>query len=336
MGTDDRNSDLMRIRLWPFLALFLLPVLAWADGAQLDHDMRRHEQGRDLDAMEARVDRASGIELESPEGYFWRVRMALLAGQSDQAGQLLEEGLAAHPQSSRLVLQRSSLLSESFGEVGTMGRVRLAREVRDGMARAVELDPDSIQARLGLALFYLNAPRLVGGGADRAEPHLEILRERAPMDYFELNASLAMGRGEMESALDWLRQATDADPERRPRFREALALIALQRHEEARSVLTAILERFPNHAAAWYQLGRSSVLAQDHIDEGVAALQRYLETRPWPSDPSPAAAWWRIGQLHQLDGDVELARQAFKESLARDRQFSRAAEALDQLDGKAG
>lgn len=316
------------------LIFVLLPVLAWADGSQLDREMRGFEQGRDLLAMRARVEQSADFELNTPEGYFWRVRLALLDGQSDEAERLLAEGLAEHPESSLLVLQRSSLLSEGFAEAGAIGRVRLARQVRDGMSRAVELDPDSIQARLGLALYYLNAPRLIGGGADRAEPHLELIREREPAQYFDLQGTLAMGRGDMDQALEWLEQATRADPEQRPRFRHALTLIALRRHAEARAVLRELTERFPNHAAAWYQLGRLSVLAEDHIDEGLAALERYLDTVRWPTDPAPAAAWWRMGLLHELNGDRDRARAAYEQSLATDRRFTRAKDALSRLDEK--
>ena len=316
------------------LALLLLPALAWAGAEPLDREMRRLEQARDLPAMQARIEQAADAELAAPEGYFWRVRLALLADDGARAEELLEQGLAAHPQSSLLVLQRSSLKSEGFGDVGAIGRMRLAREVRAGLERAVELDPDSVQARLGLALYFINAPRIAGGGADRAEPHLAWIRERAPMDYFDLQATLAMSRGDMEAALDWLEQATRADPQARPRFRRALILIALQRYDEARAVLDAIVERAPSHAAAWYQLGRTSVLAEDRLEQGQAALQRFLDTAPWPTDPSPAAAWWRIGQLHQLKGDTGQAREAYQQALAMDRKFTRAAEALSALDDK--
>lgn len=318
------------------LALLLLPALVWAGAEPLDREMRRLEQARDLPAMQARIEQATDAELATPEGHYWRVRLALLVGDDARADKLLEQGLDAHPQSSLLVLQHSSLLSEGFGEVGAIGRMRLAREVRAGLERAVELDPDSVQARLGLALYFINAPRIAGGGADRAEPHLSWIRDRAPMDYFDLQGTLAMSRGDMEAALDWLEQATRADPQTRPRFRRALILIALNRYDEARAVLGAIVERFPSHAAAWYQLGRTGVLAQDQLDQGLDALHRFLETPPWPTDPSPAAAWWRVGQLHQLNGDLEQARRAFEQALAKDRKFTRAAEALAALDDNNG
>lgn len=311
--------------------LLLLPMLAWAGGVELDRDMRELEQGRDLAAMQARVEQAGETVLATPEGYYWRVRLAVLARDRAAAERLLEAGLASYPQSSLLVLQHSTLRSEGFDEVGTVGRVRLAREVRDGMARAVELDPNSIPARLGLVLFYLNAPRMVGGGVDRAQPHLDFIRERSPMDYFDLQAALAMGRGEMEIALAQFQQATAADPERRTRFEHALTLVRLERFDEARPLLNAIVERFPQHAGAVYQLGRISALDERELDAGIAALKRFLELPAWPMDPPAAAAWWRIGQLHQHRSDLEPARAAFAQALAEDPDFGPASEALSTL-----
>lgn len=315
------------------LLLTLLPLLAWADAATLDQKMRQLEQGRDLAAMQALIEHSTPAVLASPEGYFWRVQTATLARQNEQARQLLTEGLEQYPDSSRLVLQHSSLLSEGVGESGNFGRLRLAREIRDSLVRAVELDPDSIHARQGLIMFYLNAPRLAGGGADRAEPHLAFMRERSPMDYLDLRGAMAMGQGEMAAAVEQFEQATGADPERQPRFAKALALISLERYDQARSVLQDIVERFPQHAGAWYQLGRISALDGNELKAGRAALARFLDLPAWPGDPSAAAAWWRIGQLHQHGGDLEQARIAFEQAVAESPDFEPASEALNALDG---
>ncbi|MGY6554196.1 MAG: tetratricopeptide repeat protein [Wenzhouxiangella sp.] len=313
--------------------LILLPLMAVADGAALDREMQLLEQGQDLAAMQARIQRADEKELATAEGFVWRVRLAALTDQAEQAKQLLNEGLAAHPESSQLALQRSGLLSASVGETGNFGRMRLAREIRDSLLRAVELDPESIPARLGLIMFYLNAPRLVGGGADRAEPHLDFVQARSPMDYFDVQGAAAMGRGEMAIAVDWFQRATEADPDRRPRFQQALALASLEQHDAARTLLQTILESFPQHSGAWYQLGRISVLDESELEAGLAALQRFLELPVWPMNPSTAAAWWRIGQLHQLRGDVDPARAAFRQALAENPEFEPASEALSALDG---
>jgi len=45
----------------------------------------------------------------------------------------------------------------------------LARKVKIHFEKAVDLDPDNIDARADLAEYYLKAPRILGGGKERAE-----------------------------------------------------------------------------------------------------------------------------------------------------------------------
>jgi tetratricopeptide (TPR) repeat protein len=45
----------------------------------------------------------------------------------------------------------------------------LARKVKIHFEKAVELDPDNIDARADLAEYYLKAPRILGGGKEKAE-----------------------------------------------------------------------------------------------------------------------------------------------------------------------
>lgn len=45
----------------------------------------------------------------------------------------------------------------------------LARRVRRHFERAVELNPDHLPARADLAEYYMKAPRLLGGGQEKAE-----------------------------------------------------------------------------------------------------------------------------------------------------------------------
>ena len=45
----------------------------------------------------------------------------------------------------------------------------LARKVRIHFEKAVKLDPDNVDARADLAEYYLKAPRILGGGKEKAE-----------------------------------------------------------------------------------------------------------------------------------------------------------------------
>lgn len=58
---------------------------------------------------------------------------------------------------------------------GAFKQALLAPKVKKAFERAVEIDPGHVQARIGLANFYLRAPRIMGGNIDQAYTHARIL-----------------------------------------------------------------------------------------------------------------------------------------------------------------
>ena len=60
-------------------------------------------------------------------------------------------------------------------------RATLAREARMEFERAVEADPDFVDARVALVEYYLRAPRFLGGGEEKAiaEAHQILERDAA-------------------------------------------------------------------------------------------------------------------------------------------------------------
>ena len=321
------------LRCFVLAACMFGAMSALATGSELDADMRALEQARALAAMQARIDRADADELASPDGWNWRAWLATANGDWEQAEALLDQGLALHPQSATLELQRTALMVRGFNDVGNIGALRLARRVRQGFERAVELDPDHVGARMGLIQYYLNAPRVAGGGEARANEHIERLKALSLPAYLDMRAAQAAAGGEYEQALQYLDQALALDDPAERRLSRGILLQMKGEHDQARADFLKIVEALPSHGAAWYQLGRTSVLAEDWIEDGLEAFHRYLNLPLWPGDPGHPAAWWRLGQLQLLGKDVDAARRSFERALDLDAAFEPAAAALAELLG---
>ncbi len=316
---------------------FVMAVVMWvaagvlASGETLDAEMQALEQARDLAGMQARMSAASPEELNSPEAWNWRAWLALAEDDPDRAEALLEQGLEKFPDSAVLELQRTALMVRGFNDVGNLGAMRLARRVRSGFERAVELDPDHVGARTALILYFLNAPRIAGGGEARAEPHLKELKARSASSYYEMQSTLAASRDERGQALEFLNKALALEETSMRILNHGLLLQQFGDYEQAREVFTGLVEDYPTHGAAWYQLGRTSVLAEEWLDDGLEAFGRFLELPAWPGDPGHAAAWWRLGQLHVLADDPGAARDAFKQALELDADFEPAVSDMAEL-----
>lgn len=314
--------------IWACLGI---PGLVAAVGTELDHEMNALEQARDLPAMQARMDRASEDELGSPAAWRWRIWLAQAHHDNEQAAALAGQALARYPDNAELLLLNTALRAFELEDAGAFAAMRLARSIRKDLERAVELAPDHVAARIALIQYYLNAPRIVGGGARRAESHLAVLRELDPAAWLDMQAAQALIDEDAEGAAALLEQALakDASPARRTQY--GYLMQQLERWDEAFQTFSDLVEDFPNDSASWYQLGRTAVLAKTDLDRGRAAFEHFLNLPVWPGDPSHAAAWWRLGELYALADNPEAARHAYERSLQEDETFTQARQALEAL-----
>jgi tetratricopeptide (TPR) repeat protein len=75
----------------------------------------------------------------------------------------------------------------------------LAPKIRRALEKAVSLDPTHVQARIGLARFYLQAPALLGGDLNKAHHQAEALLPLDASAGRELMAKVAAARGMVPS-----------------------------------------------------------------------------------------------------------------------------------------
>lgn len=326
-------------RYWPFLAavitvLLLAPQPAGAaEPASLDEQLQPLIESRDLPAIREKLadvdpDSADSAELR------WLAWLARVDGEPERARELLEQAVEADPADAEAHFQLATSRLDELQDAGAIRSMRIARALRAGFQDALEADPDHISAHIGLIQYYLNAPRVAGGGMDRATPHLEKLREIDRAAYLHMQASVALARDDdLDEALERMGEAIAEDPESVSRqLQYGMLLQMAEQWDRAWAAFEAITELQPHHAGAWYQKGRTAVLGETRLEEGMAAFEQYFALPAWPENPPAAAAHWRLGMLHELSGDPDAARQAYEAALDEDENFDEARKALEALD----
>src|SRR6476659_7125402 len=100
------------------------------------------------------------------------------ANEPEKAADLLEKAVAAKPNDA----VRHYRLGEAYGVVaqnaGMFKAASMAGKVRDEFAKAVQLDPNYTEARMGLMEFYLRAPAIMGGDEEKAREQANEIRKR--------------------------------------------------------------------------------------------------------------------------------------------------------------
>lgn len=219
-----------------------------------------------------------------------------------------------------------------IGQVGNFTRATMAPKMRRALERAVELDPDLHQARTALLQYYLQAPGIVGGSVAKAKAQIAELQRRDPPSGHFAQGLLARYEEREDDARRHFLAAYAARPDSAS-YRMTAGLIHQEQEnwDEAFAIYEAWTRDEPWAAGAWYQLGRTAVISERRLEQGVAAFHRFLALPEVRGQPEHKHAWYRIGQALALSGDKAAAREALQKALKIDPDLQEAKDALAGL-----
>jgi tetratricopeptide (TPR) repeat protein len=256
----------------------------------------------------------------------------LREGKLDDAVDVLEQAVELAPKDAAA----HHLLGAAYGRKACAGslfaKMRLAGDVKEHFERAVELAPDEVEYRESLIQFYAQAPAVAGGGIDKARVQAAEIGKRDAVRGKLAEGLIARIEGKPEQALTIYREAYAQRPDdARLGVQLGLYLQELKRWDEAFGQFQLVVSRTPAAMPAWYQVGRTAVLANVRHAEGEAALKRYLAWTPTAQDPPLAAAHWRLGMLYEQMKKTAEARAQYQAALALDPEHAEAKAALRKL-----
>lgn len=278
------------------------------------------------------VAEAAGSVAVDPRAPLALGHRALLEGNADEAIRRLERALehdADNAEAHRWLARayaRKARRSNRFQQAAMAGRIRRHFEA------AVRLAPDDVRARRDLLQFYLIAPRIVGGGRDRAEAQARALAERDPMQGRIAAAWLAETGGDVEGAKRELQAAIGDHPDRPEPL---LALGALQQRarewEAALATYRRLAARHPSERETQYQLGRVASESGHALADGAAALEQFVAGPASEEDAALATAWHRLGAIRERQGDRPRAAAAYRRALELDPGMDESRRALERV-----
>jgi tetratricopeptide (TPR) repeat protein len=208
--------------------------------------------------------------------------LALMRDAPQEAIEWLEKAVALEPKSSEYCRELGDAYGVAAEKAGLFSKLGFARKCQTAYERAVTLNPEDVEARYSLFSFYRQAPSIAGGGMDKARVQALEIQKRN-----DLRGSLAL----VELS------------------------VAEHKFDEAFAALDEIRRRHPESSVADYQLGRAAAMSGRRLDQGAAALQRYLGTTPDEDQPPLWAAHWRLGQILEKAGNVSGARAEYAAAL---------------------
>ena len=320
-------------------ALAATPHALVAQDATLDRVRRAFESDpadRAAQVASVKADLATWVKANPrrAEGAYWMGRVHIAERDWGKAADWLEKAVELDPTSAPAHYWLGGAYGEQAVKANKLRQPFLAKKVRQHFERAVALDPDYIQARLGLLDFYRMAPGFMGGGMDKARAQAAEIRKRDPLRGAYAYASIALAEKKWDVAAQEYERAIAAAPDSTGRYVALADLHGRQgKWDEAWAVLGRFRARRPDDPRAGYYAGRLAATSGERLDEGEAGLRRYLVRQPASTWPSHAAAHWRLGQVLERRGDATGARREYEAALRLDPTLAGAKESLRKLGG---
>jgi Tfp pilus assembly protein PilF len=200
----------------------------------------------------------------------------------EKAADEFEQAADLDPVNARYQFLYGAAVGERAQTAGIIKQAFLAPKIKKAFARAVELDPSMVEARIGLAQYYLMAPSIMGGDEDAGWKQLD---EAIKLD------------------------------EVAGRTVKASMLVRAKKNDEAEKEYQALSASRPNDWRVWHRYGYFCFHFQRY-DEAVGYFKKYVALRPDTADSYQSLA---EGQIKK--GDVEQAVANLNKSLSIDKNY---------------
>ena len=260
-------------------------------------------------------------------------RAAMQRGDYETAANLFEKAVAQNPNSS----DAHEHLAEAYGSLAQKANIfkqaSLASKTHHEFARAAELDPNNLDARMGLIEFYMLAPGFMGGDEKKAVQEANEIKRRDSMRGHQAFAYIYGRQKKPDLARKEYLDAVREEPNS-PKSHYLLGISFLQadkNYKSAAEEFEMAVKLDPAFMPGWFQIGHMAALSGANLQRGEEALQKYLAYTPKPDEPQHYRAYFWLGGIYEKQGKRAEARQSYAQSLRINPRQPDVAEALKKI-----
>jgi tetratricopeptide (TPR) repeat protein len=246
-----------------------------------------------------------------------RGRDAMTQGEPTKAIELLERAVLLQPQRAEYHYRLAKAAFAAGGEAGMLGAMPFAKKGRVHLERAVELDPELVEARFALLEFHLVAPALLGGSDSTAQEQAVEIRKRDAIEGYRASARIHTAAKKPHLArAEYAEMLRNHPTSARAHHHFALYLMNTEKnYAAAQQHFEAAVRLEPGYMPVWFRIGHLAALGGAPLPRGEEALQKYVSHRPTDDEPAISRAYYWLGVVYEKQGRKPQAKTAFAASL---------------------
>ncbi|MGM0430509.1 MAG: tetratricopeptide repeat protein [Pseudomonadota bacterium] len=245
------------------------------------------------------------------------IQQHLSEKQLDDAEDIAENWVENEPDNAAAWHTRGIVMAQQAQDA-FFSALSYAGKSLESFEKAVTLDPTSLKYRTALMQFYLMAPSMAGGDDEKALAQIEAIEKIDPAQGMLAKIGYFQQHEQDEQASELLKEALANYPNNADVL--VYAGFQEQRNENYEKALSLFEQAVAGESAegdssvmALYQIGRTSVLAETQLDDGIQALRQYLKSELPENVPGAHWANFRLAQLLTLKGNKEESQQLLAE-----------------------
>ena len=227
----------------------------------------------------------TAVNTEDPEGWYYLGRVKMEKGENKVAIDYFEKAIDLDQENSLYFTWGGINYIHLLSKVNFMEQGLYAYRALNTLEKAVELDPDNLEARIWLAGYYANAPSFAGGSESDAKDQLAEIFKRDPDHIGGL-----LQQGEIMSV-----------------FGE---------YEASMKSYDRIVELDPEFFPVYLSIGRLVSQSGMNTGKGIKALVHFINESPAEFDHVRDDAWYLLGNIYEKEGKLSEARQSYEKAVS--------------------
>jgi tetratricopeptide (TPR) repeat protein len=259
-------------------------------------------------------------------------RAAMARNDADAAATLFEKAVAQNPKSAEAHYRLGTAYGSQAQKASIFGQASLAGKTKDEFEKAVELDPNLLDARYGLVEFYAMAPGIIGGSFDKAFAQAAEIKKHDPLMAHRAAAFIYTHQQKMaEARNEYVTEVREFPKSARAHIDLGVSYIIDKNYKAAGDEFELAIKVDPAHMPGYFRLGQISVFTTSNYARGEELLRKYLAYTPKENEPSLARAHYWLGQIFEKQGKKAEAKASFETSLKLNAAQKDVAEALKRV-----